>query len=53
MIDSFGLCLRASNSLRDTYTTVLKEYYLRNSYAKLVHVLRWEGSSEARSSEEN
>ena len=44
---SSGLCLRASNSLRDTLTTVLNEYYLRNSYARSVHVRRREGSNEA------
>ena len=45
--DSSGLCLRASNSLRDTSITVLKNYCLRNSCAKLLKVLRREGSSEA------
>ena len=45
--DLSGLCLRASNSLHDTSTTVLKEYYLRNSYAKSLQVLCREGSSEA------
>ena len=32
--DSSDLYLRASNSFHDTSTTVLKEYYLRSSYAK-------------------
>ena len=45
--NSSGLWLRASNSLRDTSTIVLKEYCMRNSYAKSVHVLHYEGSSEA------
>ena len=45
--DSSGLCLRASNSLRDTSTTVLKEYCLINSCPKSAHVLRLEGSNDA------
>ena len=45
--DSSGLCLRASNSLRDTSTTMLKEYCMRNSSAKSLQVLCREGSSEA------
>ena len=45
--DSSGLYLRASNSFRDTSTIVLKEYCLRNSYAKSLKVLHREGSSEA------
>ena len=44
---SSGLYPRASNSLWYTSTTVLKEYYLRNSYARSVHVPRREGSNEA------
>ena len=44
---SSDLCLRASNSLRDTSTTILKEYCLRNSYARSVHVRRHEGFNEA------
>ena len=47
VIDSSGLCLRASNFLHDTSTTMLKEYYMRNSYAKSLQVLRREESSEA------
>ena len=47
MTGSFGLCLRAFNSFSDISTTVLKEYCLRNSCAKSVHVLCQEGSSEA------
>ena len=45
--DSSGLCLRVSNSLCDTSTTMLKEYCLRNSCAKSLQVLRREKSSEA------
>ena len=48
--DSSGLCLRASNSLRDTSTTMLMEYRLRNSCAKSLQVLHCEGSSEANQS---
>ncbi|WKA12996.1 hypothetical protein VitviT2T_030335 [Vitis vinifera] len=45
--DSSGLYLRASNTLRDTSTTVLKEYCLRNSCANSLQVLHREESSEA------
>ena len=45
--DSSGHCLRDSNSPHDTSTTVLKEHYMRNSYAKSLQVLPCEGFSEA------
>ena len=45
--DSSSLCLKASSSLQDTSTTILKEYCLRNSYAKSTHVLCLKGSNEA------
>ena len=45
--DSSGFCQRVFNPLRDTSTTLLKEYCLRNSCAKSVNVLRHEGSREA------
>ena len=45
--DSSSLCLRASNSLYDMSTTVLKEYCMGNSCAKSLQVMRREGFSEA------
>ena len=48
--DSSGLYLRASSSFHDTSITVLKEYCLRNSCAKSIHVLCHEGSREANQS---
>ena len=47
VIVSSGLFLRAFSSLWDTSTIVLKEYYLKNSYARLIYVRRREGSNKA------